>query len=100
MLDNNMRLARKCRKVAVTAAGMFSPYLVWFIFQRPAVLLITLGNINCKFADIRERFAPREHLCFTATFAHNRIDGAPAAGFMGDFAQMVKSGALLQSLKP
>jgi pyruvate/2-oxoglutarate dehydrogenase complex dihydrolipoamide acyltransferase (E2) component len=39
----------------------------------------------------------KEHLCITASFDLNIVDGAPASRFMNQFTETIKSGKLLQT---
>lgn len=94
--DKNIHMAKKYGKIAVTAVGMFSKEAVWFIPHGSATVLITVGSINNKVVEIDGKFCTREHLCLTASFDHNIVDGAPAARFMNQFIETVKSGILLQ----
>ncbi|UCE06538.1 MAG: 2-oxo acid dehydrogenase subunit E2 [bacterium] len=96
MADKNIAMAIRYGKVAVTAIGMFSKDAVWFIPHGSATVLITVGSISQKVVEIDGHFISREHLCLTASFDHNIVDGAPASRFMNQFTEMIKSGKLLQ----
>ena len=74
---------------------MFSKEVVWFIPHGSATVLITVGSICNKVVEIDGQFFSREHLCLTASFDHNIVDGAPASRFMNQFIATVKSGDLL-----
>ncbi len=89
-------MAKRYGKVAVTAIGMFSKEPVWFLPHGSSTVLITVGSISNKPVEIDGEFVSREHLCLTASFDHNIIDGAPAARFMNRFIEEIKSGELLQ----
>jgi pyruvate/2-oxoglutarate dehydrogenase complex dihydrolipoamide acyltransferase (E2) component len=95
--DKNIRMAKIYGKVAVTAVGMFSKEAVWFIPHGSATVLITVGSISKKVVEIDSHFVSREHLCLTASFDHNIVDGAPASRFMNQLVETIKSGRLLQS---
>ena len=82
-------------KVAVTAVGMFNKASVWFIPHGSATVVITVGGINSKFVKEDDKIIENEHLCLTASFNHDIIDGAPASRFMNEFIETVKSGKLL-----
>jgi pyruvate/2-oxoglutarate dehydrogenase complex dihydrolipoamide acyltransferase (E2) component len=97
MADKNIRMGKKYGKVAVTSIGMFSKEAVWFIPHGSATVLITVGSISHKVIDIEGRFESREHLCLTASFDHNIVDGAPASRFMNQFIETIKSGRLLKA---
>jgi pyruvate/2-oxoglutarate dehydrogenase complex dihydrolipoamide acyltransferase (E2) component len=94
--DKNINMAKRYGKVAVTAIGMFSKEAIWFIPHGSATVLITVGSISQKVVEIDGHFVSREHLCLTASFDHNIIDGAPASRFMNQFTEMIKTGKLLQ----
>lgn len=94
--DKNLRMGVKYGKVAVTAVGMYSKEPVWFIPHGSATVLVTVGSISGKVVEIEGVFCSREHLCLTVSFDHNIVDGAPAARFMNQFIETVKSGRLLQ----
>lgn len=95
LADKNISLAERYGKVAVTAVGMFSKEPVWFTPHGSGTVLITVGSISNKVVEIDGDFVSREHLCLTASFDHNIIDGAPAARFMNRFSEEIKSGRLL-----
>ena len=94
--DKNIHIAKSYGKVAVTAIGMFSKEAVWFIPHGSATVLITVGSISNKVVEIDGHFFSREHLCLTASFDHNIVDGAPASRFMNQFIETIKSGRILQ----
>ena len=94
--DQNIRMAKLYGKVAVTAVGMFSKEAVWFIPHGSATVLITVGSISQKVLEMNGCFVSREHLCITASFDHNIVDGAPASRFINQFVETIKSGRLLQ----
>jgi pyruvate/2-oxoglutarate dehydrogenase complex dihydrolipoamide acyltransferase (E2) component len=94
--DKNIIMAKRYGKIAVTAIGMFSKEPVWFLPHGSSTVLITVGGISNKVVEIDGKFVSREHLCLTASFDHNIIDGAPAARFMTRFIEEIKSGKLMQ----
>jgi hypothetical protein len=91
--DKNIHIAKIYGKVAVTAVGMFSSEAVWFIPHGSATVLISIGSISRKVVVIDGQYAAREHLCITASFDHNIVDGAPAARFMNQFTETIKNGS-------
>ena len=93
--DKNINMAKRYGKVAVTSIGMFSKEPVWFIPHGSATVLITVGSINHKVIEIDGEFVSREHLCLTASFDHNIVDGAPATRFLNQFIDTIKRGELL-----
>lgn len=94
--DNNIKMAKKYGKVAVTAVGMFSKEPVWFIPHGTATVLLTVGSIINRVVEYEGKLVSREHLCLTVTFDHDIVDGAPAARFMNQFVETVKSGRLIR----
>jgi pyruvate/2-oxoglutarate dehydrogenase complex dihydrolipoamide acyltransferase (E2) component len=94
--DRNIGMAKRYGKVCVTAVGMFNKESVWFIPHGTATVLITVGGISEKVVKIDNEFVAREHLCVTASFDHNIVDGAPASRFMKQFADTVKNGKLIE----
>lgn len=95
--DKNISLARRYGKVAVTAVGMFSKSSTWFIPHGTATVLLTVGGISKKPVWQNNQFEPREMLDITASFDHEIVDGAPAARFMKQYAELVERGSLLNS---
>ena len=95
MADRNLKLAKEYGKVAVTAVGMFSREPVWFIPHGSATVLITVGSIEKRQVLMENRYETREFLCITGSFDHDIVDGAPAARFMNQFLETVRSGRYL-----
>ena len=95
LADKNISMAKRYGKIAVTAVGMFSNEPFWFLPHGSGTVLITVGSISNKVVEIDGKFVSREHLCLTASFDHNIIDGAPAARFMNRLIEEIKSGRLL-----
>ncbi len=93
--DRNIKMAKRYGKVAVTAVGMFNKDSIWFIPHGSATVLITVGGINQKAEYIDNNYVEKEYLCLTASFDHNIVDGAPAARFMKQFTETLKSGKLI-----
>lgn len=94
LADRNIRMAKLYGKLAVTAVGMYSKNPVWFIPHGSATVLLTIGSINSKVVEIEGNYVKREHLCITVSFDHNIVDGAPAARFMDQLMEEIKSGRL------
>jgi pyruvate/2-oxoglutarate dehydrogenase complex dihydrolipoamide acyltransferase (E2) component len=97
--DRDIRLGIRYGKVAVTSIGMFSREPVWFVPHGTATVLVAIGGIVERVIPVGNGFESREHLCLTVSFDHDIVDGAPAARFMKDFLEEVRSGALLDTLK-
>ena len=98
LADRNIMLAKRYGKVAVTAVGMFSREPVWFIPHGSGTVLITVGSIEKRMVFTGERHEEREFLCLTGSFDHDIVDGAPAARFMNQFLETLKSGMGLVNL--
>lgn len=92
LADKNIRMGLKYGKVAVTAAGMFSNEPVWFLPHGSATILLTIGSIIKRVIKNKDQYEMHEHLCLTASFDHDIIDGAPAARFMNELISEIKSG--------
>lgn len=95
--DINITMAKRYGKVAVTAVGMFSKSSTWFIPHGTATVLLTVGGISKKPVWQENQFVQREMLNITASFDHEIVDGAPAARFMKQYAELVESGSLLST---
>ncbi len=97
--DRNIVLAKRYGKIAVTAVGMFNREAVWFIPHGSGTVLITVGSIEQRNVFTGDSHEVREFLCLTGSFDHDIIDGAPAARFMNQFIETLKSGFCLKSIK-
>jgi pyruvate/2-oxoglutarate dehydrogenase complex dihydrolipoamide acyltransferase (E2) component len=93
--DKNIKMGKRYGKVAVTAVGMFNKGNVWFIPHGSATVVITVGGINSKLLMEGDKITEKEHLCLTASFNHDIVDGAPASRFMNQFIDTIKSGKFL-----
>lgn len=96
--DKNVKMAEKYGKIAVTAIGMHCKEPIWFIPHGSATVLVTIGSINKKVIELENQFVSREHLCLTVSFDHDIIDGAPAARFMNDLINEIKSGVIMEKV--
>lgn len=94
--DRNIKLAKRYGKVAVTAVGMFCREPVWFIPHGSGTVLITVGSIEKKIVFNGKSHEEREFLCLTGSFDHDIVDGVPAARFMNQFLETVKSGMYMR----
>ena len=97
LADRNIKMAKQYGKVAITAVGMFTNEPIWFIPHGTATVLLTVGSIIKKNVWTKDRHKEREFLCLTASFDHNIVDGAPAARFMNQLIETIRSGKLLQN---
>lgn len=98
LADRSIRMAGRYGKVSVTAIGMFGTEPFWAIPHGPATVLLTVGSIVKRILEVDGGYESREHLCLTASFDHNLIDGAPAARFMNELVAEIKSGDAITSL--
>jgi len=93
--DKNIKMGKRYGKVAVTAVGMFNKTSVWFIPHGSATVVITVGGIDTKLVKVGNEIIEKEHLCLTASFNHDIVDGAPASRFISQFIETIKSGRFL-----
>lgn len=98
LADTNISMAKRYGKVAVTAVGMFTNEPIWFIPHGTATTMLTVGGIVKKQVYEDGKNAAREWLCLTCSFDHNIIDGAPAARFMNQLIETIKSGYIIRSI--
>jgi len=96
--DQNIHMAKKYGKIAVTAVGMYSKEPIWFIPHGSATVLLTIGSIDKKVIELDNQFVSREHLCLTVSFNHDIVDGAPAARFINDLINEIKSGENIENI--
>jgi pyruvate/2-oxoglutarate dehydrogenase complex dihydrolipoamide acyltransferase (E2) component len=98
LADRNVSMGVRYGKVAVTAVGMFSKEPVWVIPHGSATVLVSVGSIIDRVIEVDGQFESREHLCLTASFDHDIVDGAPAARFMSQYLEEIKSGSAVREL--
>ena len=79
--------------VMVTSVGMFGSGAAWGIPLSGHTLCVTVGGIVSRPAVIEGQVVDKEHVCLTATFDHDIIDGAPAARFIQRLRELVESGS-------
>ena len=96
LADKNIKMAKRYGKIAVTAVGMYSKEGIWFIPHGSSTVLITVGSISNKVVEVEGKYVSHEHLCLTASFDHNIVDGAPATRFLTQFIDTIKSGKLIE----
>jgi pyruvate/2-oxoglutarate dehydrogenase complex dihydrolipoamide acyltransferase (E2) component len=96
--DRNITMAKRYGKVCVTAVGMFNKDSIWFIPHGTATVLVTVGGISDKVVLIDDKAVNRKYLCLTISFDHNIVDGAPAARFVKEFTETIRSGKLLEEI--
>jgi hypothetical protein len=61
--------------VGVTAVGMFGNEALWFILLSGATVTVRVGGIVTRSSERNVVPDMREHLCLTATFNHDIVDG-------------------------
>jgi pyruvate/2-oxoglutarate dehydrogenase complex dihydrolipoamide acyltransferase (E2) component len=76
---------------------MFSREPVWFIPHGSGTVLITVGSIEKRMVCNSAGHDEREFLCLTGSFDHDIVDDAPAARFMNQLLETIKSGMSLGS---
>jgi pyruvate/2-oxoglutarate dehydrogenase complex dihydrolipoamide acyltransferase (E2) component len=87
MADRNIALAKKYGKVSITSVGMHFPDGGWFIPAGGATVLLTVGGIRVS--------EGREYLHLTVSFDHDIVDGAPAARFLRQLTEVIRTGTVL-----
>ena len=97
LADQNIYMAKKYGKIAVTSVGMFTKSATWFIPHGTATVLLTIGGISEKIVQEKNEFVTREFLCITGSFDHEIVDGAPAARFMQQLTEIIESASMLKS---
>ena len=90
--DKNIKMGLKYGKLAITSVGMYTKHPIWLIPHGSATVLLSIGSIINKPVLIDNKIENREHLCLTVSFDHDIVDGAPAARFMNDLIEEIKSG--------
>jgi pyruvate/2-oxoglutarate dehydrogenase complex dihydrolipoamide acyltransferase (E2) component len=98
LADRNIKMAKRFGKVAVTAVGMFTNEPIWFIPHGTATVLLTVGSIIKKTVWSEGKKEEREFLCLTASVDHNIVDGSPAARFMNQLIETIKSGQMIKNI--
>jgi pyruvate/2-oxoglutarate dehydrogenase complex dihydrolipoamide acyltransferase (E2) component len=84
--------------VMLTAVGMFGSGGGWGIPVATHTTNITVGGIVHRPVLRPDGVKNHEHLCLTASFDHDIIDGAPAARFMQRLQEIVIDCTSLESL--
>ncbi|MFN2218659.1 MAG: 2-oxo acid dehydrogenase subunit E2 [Anaerolineae bacterium] len=98
LADRNINMGVRYGKVAVTAVGMFSKEPVWVIPHGSTTVLVSVGSIINRVVEVDGQFESREHLCLTVSFDHDIVDGAPAARFMSEYLEELRSGNAIREL--
>jgi len=90
LADKNIKMGIKYGKICITSVGMFSKNPIWVIPHGSATVLLSVGSIIEKNKN--------KYLCLTVSFDHDIIDGAPAARFMNDLIEEIKSGKCIKDI--
>ena len=96
--SKNVKMGLKYGKLAITSVGMYAKQPFWVVPHGSATVLLSVGSIVNRLVLVDDKIESREHLCLTASFDHDIIDGAPAARFTNDLLEEIKSGRLLIEL--
>lgn len=78
--------------VSLSAVGMFGSKTAWGMVPNTHSLGLIVGSIAEKPGAVEGRIEIREYLCLTIDFDHTIIDGAPAARFTKQLAELIESG--------
>ncbi|MBN2533220.1 MAG: 2-oxo acid dehydrogenase subunit E2 [Spirochaetales bacterium] len=93
--DKNIRMGTKYGKLCITSVGMFSKNPIWVIPHGTATVLLSVGSIIEKTIEKNKKC---NYLCLTVSFDHDIIDGAPAARFMNELIEEIKSGECIKDI--
>ena len=79
--------------VGLTSVGMFfGARRGWGLGMPAHTLAVTLGGIDERPRIVQGQLEVREYLSVTVSFDHDIVDGAPAARFARQFADLIESG--------
>lgn len=96
LASRSVAMAKHYGVVAVTAIGMFGSGAAWGVPLTAATVTLTVGSITLRPVLKEGELQNREHLCLTASFDHEIVDGAPAARFMKRLAEILGSGEVVR----
>jgi pyruvate/2-oxoglutarate dehydrogenase complex dihydrolipoamide acyltransferase (E2) component len=99
LASRSIRMVRRYGAISVTSVGMFGHQASWFVPLSGSTVAIAVGSLVWRPVLVDGKVEPREHLCLTASFDHDVVDGAPAARFMRRFAEILQSGDALRSAR-
>ena len=85
--------------VAVTAVGMFGAGSMWLVPLTNATVTVAIGSISKRLVLVEGNPVEHEFLCLTISFAHDIIDGAPAARFARRFIELLSGGSEISGLR-
>ena len=95
--SRSVRVAKRYGVVTVTSVGMFADGAMWLVPLSASTVALSVGGIVRRPAATDDGIRGVEHLCLTASFDHDIIDGGPAARFTSRLVELIASGALLQA---
>ncbi len=98
LADRNIKMGIRYGKLAITSVGMYSKNTIWLIPHGSATVLLSVGSMSEKSTEIDENSKLQKGLCLTASFDHDLIDGAPAARFIDELIDEIKSGQCLKDI--
>lgn len=94
LVDRSPALVKRIKgTVVLTSVGMFGRGAGWAIALPTHTLGIAVGGIALKPWVVDGRIEPREILHLTLDFDHDAVDGAPAARFAQQLAELIEAGA-------
>jgi pyruvate/2-oxoglutarate dehydrogenase complex dihydrolipoamide acyltransferase (E2) component len=99
LASHSIRIMERYGTVSITSFGMFGNknQAAWGIpIVGGATVAVAVGGIVERPCVNDGQLETREHLCLTATFNHDIVDGAPAARFLKRFSELLKNGELLR----
>jgi pyruvate/2-oxoglutarate dehydrogenase complex dihydrolipoamide acyltransferase (E2) component len=99
LASQSIRMMERYGTVGITAFGMFGNknQAAWGIpLAGGATVSVAVGGIVERPCVRGGRLETRQHLCLTATFNHDIVDGAPAARFLKRFSELLQNGQLLR----
>lgn len=97
--DQNIRMASRYGKLAVTTVSIYAEEATWFIPHGAATVMLTTGSLGKEHQqDEKGKLQEREMLHLTASFDHEIIDRAPAARFMSLLNNLLQEGDCLASM--
>jgi pyruvate/2-oxoglutarate dehydrogenase complex dihydrolipoamide acyltransferase (E2) component len=86
-------MKRHAGTVMVTSVGMFGSGAGWGIPVASHTLSLTIGGIVKRVGMVDGRLEERDHVCLTASFDHDIVDGAPAARYLHRLRRQIERAA-------
>lgn len=88
-------MKRHAGTVMVTSVGMFGAGAGWGIPVASHTLNLTIGGIVRRVSMVQGKPEERDHVCLTASFDHDIVDGAPAARYLHRLRRQIERAAEL-----